>query len=326
MILLGLTSLLALGGLVGQALGDECRECKSSEAATEYLDEVEDDHVLVREIFTVKQTKLDDGADELDFTLWQREDNIYLKGWRACIDKFTNASSMRANQPGEYHDELKNHSCCPETDDPDNGEHATDVSSNKTDGVIAKDEEVDVYCCFWLTHKNTKRLANVEWDKAKDPVKACPDFGWLVEDPVGSGGVYWHMVEIRNDDPSLDLRIETVRLLADMAFISDLKTVPFAGYESGFPRTLVPGETVQLSIPTPGIFLNCHIYGEVVLQDATGTDYRVVEIFDHPVTLTKPVPTTSQWGLLVLLCLLIASGLFVVLHRRRASLRHTKAG
>ncbi len=351
--------LVAQTGIHGSAAraNDDCRECETNEVMTE--SSRDDQHgVLVRETWSIKQTKYDDGATDLHVILWQKEDNIYLNGWRVCISDFDNASSDRCDQPGDWHTTLNNHGCCHETDDPDNGEHAIDVMAwNPTAGTIAKDEKVSVYVCFWLTHENTLRKWNNDWTnsgKATDTTKACPYFGWIIDTPVDlGGGTYGHRIVIFNDDTLQTLRVESCSLRADMTFYDDLESVVCTTAVPGLPLILNPEDSLVFPLETPGSFIGGHVYGKFVLRDPTGSDYEVVNIFDHPVVeppkgaccvpdsgcvdnLSRvecqalggrymgdgttfdivDCPTLTQWGLIVLVVLIVFST-WVVLRRRK---------
>jgi len=86
----------------------------------------------------------------------------------------------------------------PSTTDPDNGQHAVDVTASGT--TIPYCNEVTVDATFWLTHYNTLRIHDASWTYELTPRKAFPDLGWTVDDPEWTGFDYIHEINIYNDD------------------------------------------------------------------------------------------------------------------------------
>jgi hypothetical protein len=246
----------------------------------------------VKEKFRIKQTKYDDFATDLHFKLWQKEDNIDINGWNVNISGFNNSSSQRGNQPGSANTTVANHPGVPETtSDPDNGQHAVDV--NADNGIINKGDWVIIEAEFDLTHKNTKRIADVEWTKDNNRIKAVADMGVSTEDPValiGEPGYFWHTLFIFNDDLTDHFWLTDLKFLADYVDYFDLDTVPFQ--LSSTPDVLLaPGEFFTKNIKTKDPMWGGSIYAEFNMAlDNNGTPGEIVAIdtYQHVIKATAP--------------------------------------
>lgn len=176
--------------------------------------------VEVRELFYVHQDKYEppDVANDLHFKLWQKEDNIDVNGWKVDISDFTTSGSQRGDQPEPAHSELMNLGSYPSTTDPDNGQHAVDVTASGT--PIPYCNEVTVDATFWLTHYNTLRIHDASWTYALTSRKAFPDLGWTVDDPEWTGFDYIHEINIYNDDPTESFVVTGFSWLDSMNYLN----------------------------------------------------------------------------------------------------------
>ena len=159
----------------------------------------------IREVYRIHQRSFD-VANDLHLKFWQREDNIDIVSWNVAGTSGglpMPDSEAFGWQPEPYHSELKNHPCCPPTDNPDNKKHAVDLDWSNLN--IPHCTTVDIKFEWVLTHWNTKHK-KVEWTKtAEPPDKPVPKHGWDVDDPVDLGGGEWlHRVHIWNDDDPND--------------------------------------------------------------------------------------------------------------------------
>ncbi len=268
--------------------------------------------VLVRERYTQKQTKYPEGATDLHFKLWQKEDNINVKGWKVCISDFLNATSQRGNQPEPAHSTLQNMGGIPPTTDKDNGQHAVDINAiAPTSGTIAHNAVVNIEACFWLTDHNTKRIAEVNWTKDAGSQKAFPNFGWSIGFPqITASGAILHPIIIYNDDPSDQIMIYSLQLYPSYGFYDSLSVVPFGPSVSIANPYLSPGDSLVIDYTTTDAsYIGGHIYGKLIVS--AGTADTVIDIFDHPVKIPGRVPSLTGWGLLVLLVLIMATGIWI---------------
>lgn len=247
--------------------------------------------VLVRETWKIHQNKYDVATD-LHFKLWQKEDNINVNGWDAEISHFTDSSSQRGNQPEPAHSTLKNMGGLPTTNDPDNGQHAVDVTASGAN--IPKSTWVTVKAKFWLTAWNTKRI-EASWTKEAEPEKkAVPKHGWGVDWPKPdpeNPGQYLHLFKITNDDATDYLNVSGLAFDATMNWHEDLTQIVFPSPYPDF--SLAPGQSWSTNIATSGPLTGGHIYFKYSI---TGSEIISEDWVDHPVTEVPPTPPPTPVG------------------------------
>ena len=245
--------------------------------------------VEVRKVFYLHQDKYPAFADDLHFKLWQKEDNVYVNGWKVTISDFTSSSSQRGDQPEPAHSQVQNLGGKPPTTDPDNGQHAVDVTASGTH--IPNCNEVTVDATFWLDQYNTLRIANTLWTKGEDFKEAVPDHGWVVEwpvpDPENPFGVYLHVIKIINDATE-SITFTGFASKALQARVADLTTITFPTPIPDF--TLAGGASKEISVSTDGKFYEGHVYFKYGIEwNATNPGPEFRAIADHPVTPRSPV-------------------------------------
>lgn len=260
--------------------------------------------VQVRETWMIHQNKYADFATDIHFKLWQKEDNINVNGWKVDISGFTSSSSQRGNQPSPWHDRVDNMPGLPRTNDPDNGQHAVDVTA---DGVNIP------YCCwitvkakFWLTSWNTKRISGVTWTKGAVKKKAMPNHGWDLDWPTPdpqNPGQYLHRFTITNDDTVDTLNVSGLAFKATMDWYDDLEGIIFPSPYTNF--TLAPGESWSINVNTSDDLVGGHIYFKYAI---TGSGIISKDWVDHPVT-SPPVEVPAITPLSFVLALLSLFGL-----------------
>lgn len=119
--------------------------------------------VIIRDhIKKFHQNKFKPFATDLHFKVWQKEDNIEVRGWQIKITGFTNSNSQRGKQPPKWHNRVDNMPGLPTTDKPDNGKHAIDVTADGANVPYCKRIEIEII--WWLTSRNTKHIYNVTRD------------------------------------------------------------------------------------------------------------------------------------------------------------------
>jgi hypothetical protein len=265
--LIVLFAVLAFGlAVVPSALAEAtCRQCYPSEASTEGGDQ---DGVLVRETFQITQNQYPVASD-VHFVLWQKEQNVHIKGWRVCIDRFDEAMS-----------------CLVE------GEHEVMVKVwCADDACIPAGMVINVYCCFWLDNFNTKRIKNIQWSSRR-----LPDWGWIIDYPeIGPGDQYTHRVEIGNDNlDGSDMTLLQLWLLPDENDYDNLDDVPFGDGLLSEAVTISVDLPFEFDVLTVDDFIGHHIYGKAIVEDPS-THWQMTDIFDHPVT-AAPVDGVEDLG------------------------------
>jgi len=152
--------------------------------------------VEVRHLFRIYQNAITPQAQHLNFTVSQKEPWIYINGWYIELEPcFANMVSF-----GDDHH----------------------VNVNASEGSISFGQSVDILVTLYLTAWNTLRISGVHWDEMKS-IKACPDFGWVIEDPIfGSGDTIMHRLTIHNDDDQETLLLRDIKLLLSDEFIGDI--------------------------------------------------------------------------------------------------------
>lgn len=252
----------------------------NAQTTTSDTTHVEATDVKVRETWKIHQNKYDDFATDLHFKLWQKEDNVNVKGWDVEISSFTSSSSQRGNQPEPAHSTLENLGGLPPTTDPDNGQHAVDVTASGAN--IPKCTWVTVKATFWLTKWNTKRI-EASWTKEAAPNKtAVPKHGWGLDWPKPdpqNPGQYLHLFSITNDDTTDYLNVTGLAFNATMNWYNDLTQIIFPSPYPNF--TLTPGQSWSTNITTSGPLIGGHIYFKYSI---TGSEIISEDWVDHPVT------------------------------------------
>jgi len=249
------------------------------------------DGVPVRETWKLHQNKYSDFATDLHFKLWQKEDNIDVIGWVVDISHFPRSDSQRGNQPLKWHKRVNNMPGLPKTEDPDNGQHAVDVTADGAN--IPHCTWVTVKAKFWLTRWNTKRMSGVTWTKATNETKAMPDHGWDVDYPTPdpqNTGQYLHRFTITNDDASDTLCISGLAFDTTMDWYDDLEGINFPSPYANF--SLAPGESWSTDITTSGDLVGGHIYFKYAINDDSGIISE--DWVDHPVTSPPPPPPVEE--------------------------------
>lgn len=230
----------------------------------------------------------------VSYQLWQKEEQIHVMGWEVYIDKYVNLDGIR---------------------DSDNPNHAVDFDADG--GNVGNGEIVKTHGDFHLSGGNTIRIRDVDWIGAKgDRAKASPDFGWTIQHPTeGRGGNFIHRITIYNDDATESFTLSDIKFKPDWSFIVlDETSVPLIDFDTVITGeyTLAPGDSFYYDLGTATEMIHGHIYGQFVIDDGL-----VKHVFDHEIPVI-PVPSLTEWGLLVLVALLIASAGYIIYKRRRA--------
>ena len=257
--------------------------------------------VKVKQTFKVHQNKYSTYATDLHFKVWQKEDNINVNGWDIDISGFTNSTSQRGNQPSPYNA-------------VDNGQHAVDVVADGASIPYCTYVKIDVD--FWLTSYNTIRIHGLNWTKATEVKQAVPNFGWTIDYPTPHPtlpGVFRHRVTITNDDPNNSINLTNIKILPSVSDVNIHDTnVPF-GIDSNTiqisNKNLAPGQSCVADVNTVGQYIGNHIYSTFSVNDS-----NVIVVTDHPVT-DVPIPTLSEWGLIIMAGLLLTVGAVVIRQR-----------
>jgi hypothetical protein len=245
--------------------------------------------VLVRDRWRVRQDAFPDGAEDLHFTVRNKEVGfICVNGWDISISGFANAMSGRQ--------------------DPCNN-----IRVNADGGLIAAGGFVDVDISLWLGQKNSKQIFDAIWTKpGQPPRKAAPGQGWDVGPgrpggggPGGPASPFLHLVTILNLDDTDPFFLTDVCAVASPTFFADLTTVPCVDLLLP-PILLNPGESFSFDVETLGPALGEHIYFGYTMREAMDDGSRApggsqvaalvpgeivaVELGDHPITETVPEP------------------------------------
>jgi hypothetical protein len=242
--------------------------------------------VHIRQICQVHQNKYHPAATDLHFKIWQKEDNIDVNGWSVTISGFPNVNSQRGSQPPPHNNNLENHpDIRPKSNDADNGQHAVDVSA---DGASIP------YCTFitiewewWLTHWNTKHIADLQWTKDAAGAQAAPNHGWNINPPKQNPNnptKYFHNFTFSNDDDK-KITVCNLSFLATMDWYDNLTDIIFPPPYDLF--TLQPGENYIQDIVTTGPLYGGHIYFKYGIIESSGKldDEPVLfDVVDHPIT------------------------------------------
>jgi hypothetical protein len=286
--------------------------------------------VMVVQELTLHQHGFEkDGATDLHFKVWQKEDNIEIRGWEITISHFTDSASKRGDQPDSApqspHATLVNIPGVPPTTNPDNGQHAVDVEAKFRDpvGQVPYCTFIKIKVTLWLTSYNTIRMADCLWTSNGATQPATEDFGWEIGFPskvASSPGKYQHTLKITNDG-STPFALANVQAVASAIDYNDSTDVSFAGALQSPDRTLKGAEPLTVTnIQTDGEFLGKFIYHTFAIGQFPGDPNALVVRAKH-VVVPSPVkiPTLSQWGLIVMVLLIAGAGAVMIVRWRRLS-------
>lgn len=182
----------------------------------------------VRNRFRIYQRVFSPEAHSLSFRVSQKESWIYINGWSIEVCGFEIISSYSID------------------------EHTVQV--NCSSGAIGNGGYVYADVTLYLTSWNTVRVHDVFWDRERllgngrmvaDTAKACPDFGWVIEDPARrEGDTIDHRIILYNDDAEETFTFTDIGFtLSDdyTGIISNITDFP----DSVEDETLAPGDTID---------------------------------------------------------------------------------
>jgi len=214
--------------------------------------------IQVRELFKIHQEKIPLATD-LHFVLWQKEPWIHINGWLAVISHFTDSTSAITT--------------------PDNHSVTVNAFFDQA-GYVEYCTWVYVNASLWLTDQNTLRIEDINWTWNGQNLKAAPNHGWTVDDPVTDSqnpGSYFHTITITNDDPTGTFTITEFAFLVTMTWYPYLETIVFPAPLPDF--TLGPEQSWTYNIPSVG--LKAHVYFKYDI--IWNGDKVLTAIADHPV-------------------------------------------
>jgi len=239
-------------------------------------------------------------ADTLYFTAYNNDHAI--NGWRITISVFNSSSSAK---DGSY-----------------------EVDAKTWGATVESGDSVETEVKLYTSHGNDWGVNGVYWhtvDKAaRGMVKALPDHRWNVTSPVANTeipGQYVHRFTMHNRDADLQLRVSGLRFLCTMESIHPLHSIVFET-DSIYNFTLSSeADSFVVDVMTPGRMLEGHVYFMYDLLDQQGSEVDAHFWGDHPITM-RQVPALTEWGLLVLAVLVLASGVWMVIQRRKRAKAH----
>ena len=248
--------------------------------------------VKVRETWKIHQDKYSGNATDLHFKLWQKGDNIEVNGWDVTVSHFPNVIGTRGSQPPPHNGQVQNMPGLPATNNPDNGNHAVDITANGANVPFCTWVTVDA--TFWLTDWNTKRISNITWTNVSNvsmpEIKAVPNHGWCIgwptPDPLNSGR-YLHKFNITNDDAVDTFNVSGLAFNATMDWYDDLEGISFPTPYANF--TLAPGQNWSTTINTTGDMVGGHIYFTYSLNGSGSSDVVSTDWVDHPVVSNEKI-------------------------------------
>jgi len=188
--------------------------------------------VEVRSTMNIYQRSLSPHATGLSFRVWQKESWISVNGWSITICGFENSSSVRID------------------------DHTVEVSASL--GSVSLDDYVTVEVVFYLTSWNTIRTSDVMWESSRvsengtvvrESAQACPDFGWVIEDPDSRGGdTLLHLITLYNDDDLENVSVEDIGFMLSDEYVEDIHAVTDFTDTVG-NQSLDPGDDLEYMMP-----------------------------------------------------------------------------
>lgn len=224
-----------------------------------------------------------DSANDLHFTLHNKEPGIAITGHQGNVSNFPNTVSMQGRDVKVW----------------------SDGAEIPLGGMVTVDSTL------FLTAKNTIHIKDIFWTKNGVPRKAGPDWGWKIDDPVpGSGGIgFKHLFVLDNDDLTESLLVKNLCFFPTKDFYSDLNDVPFecpSDPEIPVEILLNPEESFSYPIMTGESLIGGHIYMTFSLEKVTvspvsdtstanivTSDFITIFNGDHPVISVVPEPTST---------------------------------
>ena len=173
---------------------------------------------------------------------------------------------------------------------------ATSAADGTRDVVVSAEKGSVPYCTYlkveselYLNNWNQVNMRDIEWTrdsaggsgKARQAVKAAPDFGWLIDAPVQvSPGVYRHHISICNYDATEAFKLANIGFLPIDTYYDDISALVLPDFPVTQPAIVLgPGGCLNydMVVNTPVE----HVYGHFHIVTLAG-DTLIEDWFDHP--------------------------------------------
>jgi hypothetical protein len=285
--------------------------------ADSYCNSSGSDGTYIYEEFDIEQDDCPNGAEGLDFEATNPRKDTAVRDWRIRIEDFDQCDT------------------CARLDD-----YTVDVDTSG--GWAQQGHDCWVYIKWYLddddpdTSHNQLALENVEFacddgeSTAATTVKAIPNHGWYFDKPAphpGPEGDYYHNLVILNRELSGGdtLYLKDLKILIggpapyyDLASQINWSAVPT--HSSFTARTLAPEAKVSFAdIYSSGEPVD-YVFFRLDVWNAANTAREFTLYVRHPMATagagSESVPTLSQWGMILLVFLVLGAGTAILMRGR----------
>jgi hypothetical protein len=257
---------------------------------------------VVRKSFEIHQAKEGQIFNDLHFIAWQKEDWIKINGWTIAITHFTEGTSYRTTSPAN-------------PSDPDYS-HAVQCDFKGAEIPYCTWLTIDI--TFWLTDRNTIRLADMWWTKDGKKMVELPSPAVNIATPVSAQAfsssvmtqqsavaasisssisattktssdqlvaAYMHLVTLSNDSTYEELLVKDLKIMISPDNVKSLGDINFSNAKAFDDVVIPPGKSAVVKVYTDKPYWDLHLYLNYELFDTANMKEAVFRNvrFDHPV-------------------------------------------
>jgi hypothetical protein len=178
-----------------------------------------------------------------------------------------------------------------------------------------------------LNKWNHLYISDMEWSYESDPenvIKAMPDHGFFFElVPEYGESAHNTFYAFVNIDPSVPININELSFYHSSIWVGPAgqwdSVLLFDPIIDDFlPQTVYPGETLFVNLSEIPNIAESYIYVVGQMEyDMPGFAFETVNFMNGHEESTRQVPSLTGWGLLILVVLLIGSGIWLYMQRRK---------
>ena len=253
-------------------------------------------------------------ATDLHVTFSIPEPYFYISGsWNVSTSPYLGAPTIQTYNGANGVNKVEYTYTGLNIPNPSNVKITTSVKGNVPAGS-------STYCANALKGK-------ISWTYSGGSVirQAMPIHGFIYDDAIFEDNYHRTTYKLFNDDLEADLKVNELVFYQASSWINpddqwDIYTLADSFYYYMGPTTLSPGETLTVNLENiPNLGSNfIYVAGVMEYQmPYADYDYQILEFrHGHEELKSQVIPTTTSWGLYILIVLLLLSA-FIIMRKRK---------